>query len=101
MRDVDAMVLCDMPGGDPGSGEGCQVDPSAATRQGSPSMSEVGVSIVALHHAIADGSTPPDHAEALGAALFLIPRLLCGSQVMDGGTRASLTMTITADDRRR
>ena len=81
LSNVDALILSDMPGGDPWSGPDHQVDPSPA-----------------LHHATAAWTTGPDWAEALGGALFRFPATPRGKAVMDGGTRAELDMTITATD---
>ncbi|MDQ2067949.1 ThuA domain-containing protein [Xinfangfangia sp. CPCC 101601] len=98
LADVDAVVLYDMPGGDPWAGDGYQVEPSAALKAGLPAMLEAGIPIVALHHAIAAWTTWPEYAEALGGALFHFPGKLRGKEVPDGGTRAGLAMTITAED---
>ena len=49
LSDVDALILSDMPGGDPWSGPDHQVDPSPA-----------------LHHATAAWTTGPDWTEAMG-----------------------------------
>ncbi|ESW61754.1 MAG: hypothetical protein Q27BPR15_04765 [Rhodobacter sp. CACIA14H1] len=98
LSDVDALVFYDMPGGDPWSGPGYQVDPSPALRDGFAALLRAGMPIVALHHAIAAWTTWPDWAEALGGALYHFPGTLRGRAVMDGGTRAEMDMTITATD---
>lgn len=98
LADVDALVFYDMPGGDPWSGPGYQVDPSPAMQQGFAALLEVGMPIVALHHAIAAWTTWPGWAEALGGALYHFPGTLRGRAVMDGGTQADLDITIAATD---
>jgi len=98
LAEVDALVIYDMPGGDPWSGPGYQVDPSPGLKTGFAALLRAGIPIVARHHAIAAWTTWPDCAEALGGALYHFPGTLRGQAVMDGGTRADLDMTITATD---
>ncbi|PZU83920.1 MAG: hypothetical protein DI528_15785 [Shinella sp.] len=98
MRDVDAIVLYDMPGGNPWTGPGYEVAPSAEFQEGFRGLLDTGVPIVALHHAIAAWTSWPDYAEALGGILLHFPGEVRGQAVMDGGTRADISMTITAED---
>lgn len=96
--DVDAVVLYDMPGGNPWTGPGYERQPSEAFKEGFRGLLEAGMPIVALHHAIAAWTTWGEYAGALGGVLLHFPGVVRGRQVMDGGTRADLRMTITADD---
>ena len=98
LRDVDAIVLYDMPGGDPWSGPGYEYAPSDAFKRGFTALLEAGMPIVALHHAIAAWTAWPDYAEALGGVLLHFPGTLRGKPVLDGGTRADVTMTVAAED---
>lgn len=53
LGDVDAVVLYDMPGGNPWTGPGHEVRPSERFQRGFLELLNAGVPIVALHHAIA------------------------------------------------
>lgn len=98
MRDVDALVFYDMPGGNPWSGAGYEVPPSPAFRAGFQALLNEGKPMVFLHHAIAAWTSWPDYAEALGGVLLHFPTQVRGTRAMDGGTRADVTMKITAED---
>lgn len=76
LSDVDALVFYDMPGRDPWSGPGYQVDPSTAIQQGFAALLHSGMPIVALHHATAAWTTWPDWTEGLGGALYHFPGTL-------------------------
>ena len=98
LSDVDAVVLYDMPGGNPWAGPGYEVQPSAEFKRGFHALLEAGMPIVALHHAIAAWTSWPDYAEALGGILLHFPGSVRGKPVMDGGTRFDVPMTISAED---
>ncbi|WP_142781848.1 ThuA domain-containing protein [Agrobacterium sp. T29] len=98
MCDVDAVVLYDMPGGNPWTGPGYEVAPSRIFQEGFRGLLKSGMPIVALHHAIAAWTSWPEYAEALGGILLHFPGEVRGQAVMDGGTRADISMTITADN---
>lgn len=98
LRDVDAIVLYDMPGGNPWQGHGYEVPPSKQFQNGFLALLDAGMPIVALHHSIAAWTSWPDYAETLGGVLLHFPGTLRGRPVMDGGTRADVSITITAED---
>ncbi|MBB3772789.1 hypothetical protein FHS55_003410 [Angulomicrobium tetraedrale] len=98
LGDVDAVVLYDMPGGNPWDGPSYEVPPSEAFKQGFAALLEAGMPIVALHHAIAAWTSWPDYAEALGGVLRHFPGAVRGKPAMDGGTRFEVPMTIRAED---
>lgn len=98
LQEVDALVLYDMPGGNPWSGPGYERSPSDEFKQGFEALLEAGIPIVALHHAIAAWTAWPDYADALGGVLVHFPGEVRGRPVADGGTRADIAMTITAEN---
>ena len=96
--DVDALVLFDMPGGNPWTGPDYPVAPSDDFKKGFSALLDAGMPIVALHHAIAAWTLWPDYAEYLGGRFLHFPATLRGKQVMDSGTRAEITYRVTAED---
>ena len=97
-RGVDAIVLYDMPGGNPWTGPDYEVQPSDTFKAGFRALLVSGMPIVALHHAIAGWTAWQDYAEFLGGKLIFFPASVRGTPTMDSGIRMDANFTVTAED---
>jgi type 1 glutamine amidotransferase len=95
--DVEALVLMDMPGGDPTEGPGYEQAPSQAFKAGFQALLTTGIPIVALHHAIAGWTAWPEYAEFLGGKLLFYPNEVRGSRVLDSGYKQGVTYEMIAE----
>lgn len=93
--DVDAIVLYDMPGGDPFDGPGYSVSPDEDFKRGFLELLDRGMPIVALHHAIGAWSLWDEYSELLGGKVLHYPGLVRGRECLDSGYRQDVRYTIS------
>ena len=89
MRGFDALVLYDIPGLDfeHGRERPTFVDPPPELKAGFRALLEMGMPVVALHHALAGWPTWPDYADWLGGRFLYRPAELRGVARLDSGYR--------------
>lgn len=98
LKDVDAIVLYDMPGGRPHEGPGYYVDPPEEFKAGFKALLAEGMPIVALHHAIGGWPGWDEYSEILGGKLIHVPDTVRGKALSDGGYRGGVTYNLSAVD---
>lgn len=97
-REVDAIVLYDMPGGWPRRGPDYALEPSDAFKYGFNRLLMEGTPILALHHAIAGWSKWEDYSEVLGGKLAFYPTSIRGRNPVGGGIRMGVDYKFEVTD---